>query len=800
MAFTPSSVRAVSLAVLLLCSVPCRGQAGNPYAGPPRRQATFVAGRVEDALRRAIVGANVTLRSLDGKIILTTSTDAQGRFRFRKGGAGTYMLSARKAGFGQAARIIDLPRAGGGQIDITLAAKSLSLPVTASRIQPQNGLSRSGTNKYTLTAKDINNLPLGEATPLNQVMLQMPGVALDQNQEIHIRGEHMGIQYQMNGIMLPLDMNNDPTFTQLLNAYFVRSVSLIDGVLPAQYGYRTSGVIDIHTKTGCDGNQNNLTIGAGQRDTAQGSFQLAGCDGGFNYYLTGMFLQSNLGFSSAVPAPDPVHDAVTQGQGFAYLTYAWKPNLTLSLITGMTLGFNQFPNVPDEPPQYQLGQIDPGAHPSSGIDSGLNQQDYYGVLALNGTDGPAVDYQLAYSAHYNTESFYPDPIGDLTYQGIASNVFTSDLANTLQGDLTWRPRATISLRGGFYLGEYGVESDQASEVFPIVDGAPLTTPVMRTANLNKINLVYGIYFEQSWELTDKLSVNFGSRWDRVTGFTVASQFSPTINFVYQPFGGTVAHAGFARNFQLPNFQNVSPNISKLFAGTTGAINTSTGSNTNPFAETDYTWDAGFTHRLTPHLEFAQDDYFRIDRHYLDEGQFGFVPIDAPFNYVRGYGGGTENSLTYNRESFAARLNLFIAREEDIGVASGQYNFPPDEVGFIDRHYIVLDHTPLVGLSGGAAYRWRDYQFTFDGLFSGGLRGGFANETQLPKVWQFDLSAARDFVVPSLGKVTNRITLLNIFDRTNLIRPSSGIGVFQAAYGPRITVYDVLTIPLPSLRR
>ena len=84
-------------------------------------------------------------------------------------------------------------------------------------------------------------------------MLQMPGVALDQNQEIHIRGEHMGIQYQMNGIMLPLDINTDPTFTQLLNAYFVKSVSLIDGVLPAQYGYRTSGVIDIQTKDGCDG-------------------------------------------------------------------------------------------------------------------------------------------------------------------------------------------------------------------------------------------------------------------------------------------------------------------------------------------------------------------------------------------------------------------------------------------------------------------------------------------------------------------------------------------------------------------
>jgi hypothetical protein len=61
-----------------------------------------------------------------------------------------------------------------------------------------------------------------------------------------------------------------------------------------------------------------------------------------------------------------------------------------------------------------------------------------------------------------------------------------------------------------------------------------------------------------------------------------------------------------------------------------------------------------------------------------------------------------------------------------------------------------------------------------------------------------MSAAKDFLLPRIGKFTNRIVLLNILDRTNLIRPSNGIGVFQAAYGPRIAVYDALTIPLPPL--
>ena len=230
-------------------------------------------GIVSDALGRPVEGVIVMLQSNNGRTIAEAITDTRGHFRLRESTAGTYALVTRRKGYKPTTRIITLPENAGNPLELVLESEqALNLPVNASLLHPQNGLSQTGTNKYTLTAKDITNLPAGEATPLNQVMLQMPGVALDQNQEIHIRGEHMGIQYQMNGIMLPLDINNDPTFTQLLNAYFVKSVSLMDGVLPAQYGYRTSGVIDIHTKDGCDSGPNNLTVFGGQRDTARRRF------------------------------------------------------------------------------------------------------------------------------------------------------------------------------------------------------------------------------------------------------------------------------------------------------------------------------------------------------------------------------------------------------------------------------------------------------------------------------------------------------------------------------------------------
>ena len=773
---------------------------GKAWSGQKTGASPALTGTVKDALGRPLGGVVVNLQNANGRTVARTTTGAHGEFRLAERKPGTYALVTRRKGFKPATMIIVLPMRTAKCLGLVLASdEPLEMQLSANQIRVQNTLTETGVSKYTLTKHDIKDLPQGEATPLNDVLLQMPGVALDQNQEIHVRGEHLGIQYEMNGVLLPLDLNTDPTFTQLLNSQFAKSVSLADGILPPRYGYRTAGVVEIKTKDGCDGGDNWFQMYGGQRDTVRPSFQLQGCEAKFSYYLTGLYLQSNLGFSSAVAAPDPIHDAIKEGQGFAYLTYQPTPLVKLSLMTGATYADSQFPNVPGLPAVWQLDDLDPAFYPSTAINSRLDQQDYFGVLALDGVVGENVDYQLAYSAHYNNQNFHPDPIGELIYNGVSSHVFNSDFSNTLQGDLTYRFNSAHTFGTGFYLGEYGVEIDDHSLVFNVDDmGKQIgTTPISRGTSLNKINLVYGVYLQDTWTITKKLSVTFGSRWDLLDAFSVNSQFSPTINFVYKAWPDTTLHAGFARYFQIPNFQGISPAINNIFAGTSGSLGVASGGNLAPLPETDYYWDAGFTHQVLPNLVWGEDNYFRIDRHYLDEGQFGAVPIDAPLNYKRGYGGGVENTLSYNLPNLSLRLNVFVSREEDIGVATGQYNFDPAELAYLNKHYFVLDHTPLVGGSGGIAYRWRQYLFTFDGLFSSGLRGGFANQEQLPKVWQFNLSASRFFNIPMLGQIENRGILLNIFDRTNLIRPASGIGVFQAAYGPRITVYDALTIPLPS---
>jgi hypothetical protein len=242
--------------------------------------------------------------------------------------------------------------------------------------------------------------------------------------------------------------------------------------------------------------------------------------------------------------------------------------------------------------------------------------------------------------------------------------------------------------------------------------------------------------------------------------------------------------------QIPGFQGIAPNAVVAFAGTTAAQPPGIA---NPRTEDDYEGDAGVLRRFGRHLTLSIDGYYERTDHYLDTGQFGVVPIFAPFNYGRGSMWGVEVAAKYRAGGLAAYANLTVGENRQTGVSTGQFNFDAEELAYIDTHAIVLDHQPLVGLAGGLAYAWRGYAVSLDGVYSSGMRGGFADQTRLPQVIQVNAAVQKSWRIAGVGRITDRVTVLNLFDRVNLIRPAEGIGIFQAAYGPRLTVLDTLTL-------
>ena len=124
-----------------------------------------------------------------------------------------------------------------------------TIVVTAQRLNAARSEieTQTGASTYTITSDAIAAQPGGENVQMNQVLLQAPSVVQDSFGQLHVRGDHNDLQYRLNGIILPEGIS---VFSQTLSPRLVSSLKLITGALPAEYGLRTAGIIDITTNSG----------------------------------------------------------------------------------------------------------------------------------------------------------------------------------------------------------------------------------------------------------------------------------------------------------------------------------------------------------------------------------------------------------------------------------------------------------------------------------------------------------------------------------------------------------------------
>ena len=140
----------------------------------------------------------------------------------------------------------------------------------------------------------IEAMPQGNNTTLDKVLLQAPGVTQDSaaSGELHVRNEHANLQYRINGIMLPDGVG---AFGQILDTGIVGSMTLMTGALPAQYGLRTAGVLDIQTKADAFNNSGSVSVYGGSHGTITPSLEYGGTVGQTQYFVSGRYFGSNLG-------------------------------------------------------------------------------------------------------------------------------------------------------------------------------------------------------------------------------------------------------------------------------------------------------------------------------------------------------------------------------------------------------------------------------------------------------------------------------------------------------------------------
>jgi outer membrane receptor protein involved in Fe transport len=663
-------------------------------------------------------------------------------------------------------------------------------------------LPKGGASTYTIDRAAIEALPQGTNTPVDKVLLQAPGVTQDSAASglLHVRNEHGNLQYRINGIMLP---DGVAGFGQVLDSGFIGSLSLITGVLPAQYGLRTAGLIDITTKTQPAQGEGSVSIYGGGRQTITPSIQYGGVVGQTEYFFIGRYLANSEGIENTTPMLNAIHDRTEQQRLFGYTSTILDDTTRVVTMVGAYTAKFQIPNTPGLPPVFCDACTDPtfqtmvpGFTAGNTFDSTLlneNQieRNYFGVVAVQKKVND-VDVQLSYFTRYSSVHFIPDPIGDLTFNGVASDVFRSNFANGLQGDAAYRLNDAHTLRFGVSVTGELSQVTNSSLTFGV---DPAMGPCFAQLACNivdstgKFGMLYGTYVQDEWRLTSWLTLNVGLRFDQMVEFVSANQFSPRVNLVFKPWDGTTFHAGYARNFTPPSMAIATPANFHLFDNTTAQA--ASGDPVTPvLPERSNVYDAGVVQQYRPGpgqmIELGLDVYYKTARDLLDDGQFGQALVLTGFNYERGENVGVEGKIVIKDGNFRAYGNLAWARQLGTTIASNQFLFSQEELDFIKNNWIYTDHTQIWTASSGASYLWNGTRFSADMIFGSGLRNGDHNSTHLPAYYQINTGISHEFVLPNWKPFTLRFDVVNILDQVYELRDGTGIGVFAPQFGPRRT--------------
>lgn len=657
----------------------------------------------------------------------------------------------------------------------SVAAKNESFDIARNHINAP-----AGANVSSLSREQIQAQPQGADAPLDKVLLQFPGVSQDSaaSGDLHIRNEHANIQYRINGIMIPDGVG---AFGQILDSSIVGNMSLLTGALPAQYGLRTAGVLDIQTRANAFDNSGTISVYGGSRGTITPSFEYGGTAGNTQYFVSGRYFGSDIGIENPTPGTSAIHDHTNQEKGFAYISTQIDDTSRLVFMGGTSTSTYQIPNNPGQP---AFGNLT-APYDSAFLNEHQTENNQFGILAYQkSVDG--LDMQLTAFTRYSSLHFTPDVAGDLAFNGVASDVYRQSQTYGFASDNAYRWADAHTLRFGFQVSAEKSYVNNISTVFPVDGDGNIpdgSLPQAFNDSSSKLGWLLSTYASDEWKINNALTLTTGLRFDQMYSYTDANQLSPRVSLTWKPFDGTTFHAGYARNFTPPPQVLAAPTNLALAQGTTQQPAVSANDPVQP--ERSNVYDIGVDQVVLPGWTVGIDAYYKTARDLLDDGQFGAAYVLTAFNYDHAENVGVELKSSYTNGNFRAYGNIAWAKQTASNVVSNQYLFDPDELAYIASHSIYTDHAQLWTASAGASYKWSDTTFSANMIYGSGLRSGFANTDSLPSYTTVNLGVSHDFFIVAPNKPTTlRFDVVNAFDKIYEIRDGSGIGVFAPQYGAR----------------
>jgi len=230
----------------LMLSVPAAIAAGAPFISAQSTSGT-VSGTVTDASGAAISGATVTIANPVSGLRHTTTSDATGQYTFTNLPFNRYHVEVSAPGFAGADNDVQVRTGVVAQLNLQMKVGAASQEIT---VQSDDVLNTSAQQSTTIDRDLFTKLPLvSTSSPLSSlVTLSTPGIASDSNGLFHPLGEHADTTFAIDG--QPISDQQSRVFGNQPSPNIIQSVNVINGIAPAEYGDKTSLVVETTTRSG----------------------------------------------------------------------------------------------------------------------------------------------------------------------------------------------------------------------------------------------------------------------------------------------------------------------------------------------------------------------------------------------------------------------------------------------------------------------------------------------------------------------------------------------------------------------
>jgi hypothetical protein len=486
------------------------------------------------------------------------STDDSGQLVARNLPFGRYRLQIRRESFSPYDGLIEIHSALPTEyaIKMNIAALSTAVNVTAETtlLDPE----RTTTINH-LDSKVIADRPASlPGRSLPDLVNSQPGWLYEGNAVLHPRGSEYQTQFVVDGI--PLTDNRSPSFGPEIEADDVDSLTIYTAGIPAEYGRKMGGVIEVNTLSAAQsGLHGQLIASGGSFDTA-GAFASAQDSWGHNTLGASASGNMTARYLNPVVPENYTNRGTTGDFSISYeRDVTAKDRLTLSVRH--ELSRYEIPN--EQLQQFPQLQDPPGT---------MRQLQTAGNFETMGI----ASYQHIFSPNVlaNIRGMVRDNSDDLN-----SNRGAWPIAAFLHNDFKEGYfSAAISIHRGRHEWKAGLESDNLflhenfSDMItvnpndpnnPFDPGTPSTFAFTgRRPDLEQSAFVQDLIHLGRW------TVNAGLRWDHYQLVVNQNAVSPRVSIArYFPAANLIVHASYDRVFQTPSFENIllasSPNLVAL---------------------------------------------------------------------------------------------------------------------------------------------------------------------------------------------------------------------------------------------